>query len=51
MRMDAPRSIVVESGRNATVVSDLTSVEGNVREEDFPGAITIHTCESVRSVY
>ena len=36
--MDAGRSKVVESGQSTTVVGDLTSLEGSVREEDVPGA-------------
>ena len=36
--MDAGKSEVVESGQNTTVVGDLISVEGNIGEEDVPGA-------------
>ena len=36
--MDVGKSEVVESGQNTTVVGDLISVEGSIREEDVPGA-------------
>ena len=45
MRLDAARCVVVESSQNATAVSDITSIERNVREEDVPGAITTRPCE------